>query len=1429
MDKEVDPDLDEIAIALGQLNPTPVPSHIDVRHNLDDSSFAFTKSESQNSYSNDPLRPIEMALQHLNDQTEPHSPLSPDSHQNLVEILSPPASPDTQPPNSYSNDPLRPIEIALQHLNDQTEPHSPLSPDSHQNLVEILSPPASPDTQPPNSYSNDPLRPIEMALQHLNDQTEPHSPLSPDSHQDLIEIFSLPTSSSEESQRPPAHQRGHGVGDDETRSTSHDRFNTVVMRRAFTVPEPAAEPNLAQFYSDVMGIIHRLSLEAELHARRNDIIQLEVVGENVRDHVSVVVADQGGNVLPAFEGLLDRLVQSNNSIVADENVEFVVQVVRNPRGGGKRKLARTLDCEIVTKKKRCLYIVLNRKDQLCFAISLAHVMHPDHTVNQCVKLARELQRQAGLDEQTPVTFGDVSRFEEIVKRKIVIFYPTSHSQPLSHFETDYPDRSRPLFLFLLQNHYYGIKNLKAFIGAKFVCHHCYKGFDCSYVHSCRGYCQVCNDPICPTEDLQPLHCSDCNRICRSISCFARHKETKPSHLNRQPSALCDRVKKCTRCKLCYYVNMHTGKATHSCSTKCKICGEKLPAGSDVILGNHQCYIQPLSQINDHPDLVFYDFETFVNEKGEHIPFLVCAKTLKGTEKVFYGLQCVKHFLLHFRSNRYRRNVFIAHNARGFDGYLILRGMLKEGVVPQQILMTGSKLLSFEEPHYQLKFIDSLSFLAMRLSAMPKALGFTDQIKGYFPHHFSSAGRLGYVGVYPLPAEYGTERMTLTEQKEFYEWYGQVSRGTFDFRKEAVRYCKNDVDILSKACVRFREQFLSETGVDPFGSITIASACMRVFLTKFLQPNTLAIPCPYEYRGQCKRFSEPSIQWLEWVMHKQKIFIQHALNLGEKQIGSFFVDGYAEIDGVKCVWEFHGCFYHGCPSCFSPTETCTLRGVSFGELHVAGEDRVRRLESQHGIRVVVMREHVWNEMKKSCAEVKEFLSVFDPPEPLSPRKALYGGRTCALKLRHTAEPEEQIHYVDFTSLYPFVNSTCSYPLGHPTIIYKDFGDPRDYYGFIRATVYPPRGLFFPVLPYKTSQGKLIFTLCRTCAENNHQEGPCHHDDEARALTGVWVSVEFHKALEMGYRVGKITEVWHFPDSSDRVFVDYIHTFLKGKQEASGYPPEASDEVSREEYIRDYQVHQNIQLDPTKIEKNPVKRQVAKLCLNSLWGKFAQRHNLLQTCIVTEPEEFFNYLFSGKYKVEYFQVLDSERALLQWKHTERCIQPPGRQSNVFLAAFTTAHARLKLYSYLEKLQERVLYTDTDSLIYVVKKGETPLVLGNYLGDLTDELEGDSIQEFVAAGPKSYAYQTKNKKKMVMRVKGITQTRECCERVNFDSVRELVEGFQTHNSQQRVINTPQHNIVRNKSGFVLKNLTFQKKFRVVYDKRRLLADGTSLPFGY
>ena len=62
----------------------------------------------------------------------------------------------------------------------------------------------------------------------------------------------------------------------------------------------------------------------------------------------------------------------------------------------------------------------------------------------------------------------------------------------------------------------------------------------------------------------------------------------------------------------------------------------------------------------------------------------------------------------------------------------------------------------------------------------------------------------------------------------------------------------------------------------------------------------------------------------------------------------------------------------------------------------------------------------------------------------------------------------------------------------------------------------------------------------------------------------------------------------------------------------------------------------------------------------------------------------------------------------------------KTNVVIAAFATAHARLKLYGVLEQLNRRVLDFDTDSAFYVSKEGELEPPTGSYLGELTDELE-------------------------------------------------------------------------------------------------------------
>lgn len=78
------------------------------------------------------------------------------------------------------------------------------------------------------------------------------------------------------------------------------------------------------------------------------MIQLELIGETVQNHIS---EDEGGDaILPAFEGLQERLVQYNANIASDVTLKLVVQVVHNPRGGVKHKLEQTLDCDNTSQK-----------------------------------------------------------------------------------------------------------------------------------------------------------------------------------------------------------------------------------------------------------------------------------------------------------------------------------------------------------------------------------------------------------------------------------------------------------------------------------------------------------------------------------------------------------------------------------------------------------------------------------------------------------------------------------------------------------------------------------------------------------------------------------------------------------------------------------------------------------------------------------------------------------------------------------------------------------------------------------------------------------------------------------------------------------------------------------------------------------------------
>lgn len=139
-----------------------------------------------------------------------------------------------------------------------------------------------------------------------------------------------------------------------------------------------------------------------------------------------------------------------------------------------------------------------------------------------------------------------------------------------------------------------------------------------------------------------------------------------------------------------------------------------------------------------------------------------------------------------------------------------------------------------------------------------------------------------------------------------------------------------------------------------------------------------------------------------------------------------------------------------------------------------EKRKEKIKSDlPGYNFVEIWSHEWAELKKQ-PHVKLWLSKQDISEPLEPRDSLFGGRTNALKLFHECSVDEKIKYIDYTSLYLYIQKYGIYPIGHPTIITDNFDLNFKYFGLIKCKILPKRGLFIPPLPTRIN-GKLLFPL------------------------------------------------------------------------------------------------------------------------------------------------------------------------------------------------------------------------------------------------------------------------------------------------------------------------------------------------------------------
>ncbi len=1248
--------------------------------------------------------------------------------------------------------------------------------------------------------------------------------------------------------------------------------------------------NLAEsIIEQLNGFIARVIRENNLSP--NDKLTFSMVSENGEGLTTGFVSrdDMSGDLLA---DKIRMLISNYAGFQLDDTTQVYIKIVRyiSPENAvvGAKKMVCTSKEDIYNRKS--IIRVDGGNDETCFmqciALGFAHMRQRaeqdgltkgrivDQFETDWVKMTKSKTKQKYREKsaslisnfctvsasKTELKHDVLSKIQGKLDIEIVIFDLNTGLRRLWPEDDVILRQYRPamkIYMLKNENHVDFIKEPQALFGKEKWCPVCFTGYDKTHL-KCNQTCERCLSSICAAEQKDKakalkeklyifppgvseiissflpkyeIECKDCHQGFFSEDCYDRHLQ----------GIACVTRTYCNKCFSMY----DRSKNEHVCGKKrCPNCMQ------NVDLTSHKCFIKKLEVPTkvENNKYIYYDCESFVNT-NPHKAFLFIAmyntptQVCVGEDEVFQ-FKSEEEFCKWVLSKKHKGYTAIAHNAGGYDIQFIRNYCTKNGILPTKSseIFKGGKLISCK--YNGVRFIDSIRFINGSLSSFADTFGLDKSqfSKGYFPYRFVTPENL-HTTFPSLPEKHWFEFEKLKNKKSLAEaeqWYEENKNKPFNPWKEAVLYCRQDVSILKQGCEIFKNMFIQTSKIDPFEHITIASVCQKIYLQNDMPVKSIAV-IPNKsrqtmFKGQEEFLNYKSHELGRELKRQVRIFAPAASSANSKK--EVICDGYDTE--TKTAYEFYGCYFHGCPMCYKTSFFNKKLQSTMGSLLAKVKEKESRLK-RWGYNVVSIWECEWNKEKKSLP--KHLWEYED--DMIDFRDAIKGGRTEVFQTQAQSDDEMEINYYDYVSLYPSImrgrlpaissEEPCSsgtdgfarYPIGHPEYIKRpSVADATKallidkYYGFIKCQILPPQDLKIPVLG-NTFDNKFKFALCATCASSLTslsakglaQDG-CQHSENERALTGTWTSIEVKKALMLGYRFLTVYCIAHFPqtystwddvndvyifsDLSINLFSSYINRFFSIKDKAAK-------------------------------EGNAGLKAIAKLCLNNLWGKFAQREIMTrrETCSGKRCHELVHN--SPDVVVSDITYLSPDVYSVEFKDKLECMEDKFKLSAV-IGAYTTSLARLRLYEALEILGDDVIYCDTDSVVFKSKKGSAPKVLSsNEIGALEDELKGKHIKEIVCLAPKTYGYIT-DEGKVEVKCKGFILNLKNQESVNIDSYRAMVNG------SQKTIETRDMQFKIHKHSGLIETTELKKEMTYNPDKRIILTGklagekGTlTVPYGF
>lgn len=964
-----------------------------------------------------------------------------------------------------------------------------------------------------------------------------------------------------------------------------------------------------------------------------------------------------------------------------------------------------------------------------------------------------------------------------------------------------------------------------------------------------NYCPICDEKqkvdLRKNKESALSHISDC--VCKKDFRIGYEEELE-KQLSTQQREVSKAYKKVGNKTITYF--------------RCNQCGTEIRQ-HDYML--HNCYVPvKKAEIIDDSKIYVYDLECaqLVDDFGllrHECNCLMIRKVYPENEDEKNGkyFPTEAEFVLELIQNPiYQNALFIAFNGGSYDIHFLLRiferSEINHTYVPSptskhkfiQILLTDKNIT----------FIDFMRFIPGSLKNIAEAFEIPVS-KGDFPHRFNNGKNDEYVGPIPMLSSeedyWGLDSFRSFKAKEkFMEWHLEqqtiyctcydrechCDKQKWNFQIEIQKYCLMDVIVLAEivrhyrhACMNFENQD-SETimnwtvpRLDPLQFMTLPQITMQTLVHGFSSFEDER----FDFKGvrsfYKKRRGGQSWEGVIWV-HQQMIrsgeFV-HYLGNSCKEYYDFeanlSVDGYAPES--RTIYLFLKCSYWGCQECMIEHNEFNWiipdRGMYASDVHTHLESTLQILRKNYK-KVVTIWDHEFNTAFEPAYNLKCF-------QLMNPEDCFYGGRTEVFQMYANAKKlGKEIHYYDVTSLYPSVYAHHPLPLGNPVhLIGMNIDMARfhptasnRYYGFARIRVIPRHTDLIGILPQRdVSSGRLFFPVY--------------------PMEGCWGTEEIYLAMQNGYEVEEVYELYYWDERnrSSCHFAAYVNYFFQLKQEAEGWKKlgASSDTPSEEEQLelveKLYVQNGNLaKIRPHKVRKNAVLRSLAKLYLNSLWGKFAQKSAKTQHTTIYGTQQFlslwnhkqvdqstckFREISPGVYKTSY--------------NVKNEFVNPVRHGNLFIAAKVTETARCVLHrKMLQVGPENIIYCDTDSIIFLYSAAMGVLTdIG--LGKWTNEYPAHVIEHVYALAPKLYSLKLRLKEESyeVFRAKGVQMTLENQQRMMFESVKPLIQNIIQGVNQQFTVPVKNFTIFSNSGNSALPygqvySRYNEKKVRAIITKR-------------